>query len=418
MKSVVFYKTEKPSPVKILNGYVNIFVEGVFLERFINICRSKNIILWNIERKKSTIMHANISIADFRKIRRIAYKTKSIVKIREKKGLPFIFYRYKKRKIFLFCLLIMVLALIIFSQFLWNVELVIKDSEKLENVDGTEILQNLEDAGLKTGKLKKNINIANVVNSMRLKRNDIAWMGINLKGTNAIVEVVFSTEKPDIVNNNEYCNIVADREGIIYKISAQNGTPQVKNGDLVRKGDVLIAGWIEGKFTGKELVHSRGDIKAKVWYSLKEKQDYTQLVKIETGAIEEKYAIKFNNVQINLYKNKTSFEKSDQNVESKKLELFSNFYLPLEIIKITNKECYFEEKTYQEEELKENITTKLEGKLLEKIKDNNKELENIDSIITDKQINASKTNNSVEVEVVYEVIENIGVEEKLEEVAQ
>ncbi len=418
MKSVVFYKTEKPSPVKILNGYVNIFVEGVFLERFINICRSKNIILWNIERKKSTIMHANISIADFRKIRRIAYKTKSIVKIREKKGLPFIFYRYKKRKIFLFCLLIMVLALIIFSQFLWNVELVIKDSEKLENVDGTEILQNLEDAGLKTGKLKKNINIANVVNSVRLKRNDIAWMGINLEGTNAIVEVVFSTEKPDIVNNNEYCNIVADREGSIYKISAQNGTPQVKNGDLVRKGDVLIAGWIEGKFTGKELVHSRGDIKAKVWYSLKEKQDYTQLVKIETGAIEEKYAIKINNVQINLYKNKTSFEKSDQTVESKKLELFSNFYLPLEIIKITNKECYFEEKTYQEEELKENITTKLEGKLLEKIKDNNKELENIDSIITDKQINVNKTNNSVEVEVVYEVIENIGVEEKLEEVAQ
>ena len=244
MKSVVFYKTEKPSPVKILNGYVNIFVEGVFLERFINICRSKNIILWNIERKKSTIMYANISIADFRKIRRIAYKTKSIVKIREKKGLPFIFYRYKKRKIFLFCLLIMVLALIIFSQFLWNVELVIKESEKLENVDGTEILQNLEDAGLKTGKLKKNINIANAVNSVRLKRNDIAWMGINLKGTNAIVEVVFSTEKPDMVNNNEYCNIVADREGIIYKISAQNGTPQVKNGDLVRKGDVLIAGWI------------------------------------------------------------------------------------------------------------------------------------------------------------------------------
>ncbi len=418
MKSVVFYKTEKSSPVKILNGYVNIFVEGVFLERFINICRSKNIILWNIERKKSTIMYANISIADFRKIRRIAYKTKSIVKIREKKGLPFIFYRYKKRKIFLICLLIMVLTLIIFSQFLWNVELVIKDSEKLENVDSTEILQNLEEAGLKTGKLKKNINIANVVNSVRLKRSDIAWMGINLKGTNAIVEVVFSTEKPDIVNNNEYCNIVADREGIIYKISAQNGTPQVKNGGLVRKGDVLIAGWIEGKFTGKELVHSRGDIKAKVWYSLKEKQNYTQLVKIETGAIEEKYAIKFNNVQINLYKNKTSFEKSDQTVESKKLELFSNFYLPLEIIKITNKECYFEEKTYQEEELKENITTKLEGKLLEKIRDNNKELENLDSIITDKQINASKTNNSVEVEVVYEVIENIGVEEKLEEVAQ
>lgn len=418
MKSIVFYKTEKPSPIKFVNGYVKIFVEGVFLERFINICRSKNIILWNIERKKSTIMYANISITDFRKIRQIAYKTKSRVKIEGKKGLPFIFYRYKKRKIFLISLLLVILLLMVLSQFLWNVELNIKENEKLESIDTTELMQDFEEAGLKIGKLKKDINVAKIVNSVRLKRNDIAWIGINIKGTNAIVEVVLFTEKPNIVNNNEYCNIIADREGIIYKISAQNGTPQVKSGDLVRKGDILIAGWIEGKFTGKEMVHSRGDIKAKVWYTMKEKQDYVQLEKIETGDVEEKYSIKFNNFQINLYKEKTKFEKCDKLVESKKLELFQNFFLPIEMIKITYKECYYKEKTYSEEELKNSISTKLEEKLMENIKENNKKVEDLSKIITDKQINISKSNNSMEVEMVYEVLENIGIEEKFEEVPE
>ena len=48
-------------------GYVNIKVEGFFIERFINICISKKILLWNIKRKKSTIMYANIGINDYKK---------------------------------------------------------------------------------------------------------------------------------------------------------------------------------------------------------------------------------------------------------------------------------------------------------------------------------------------------------------
>ena len=29
-------------------GYLNIEVEGIFVERFINICKSKGILLWNV----------------------------------------------------------------------------------------------------------------------------------------------------------------------------------------------------------------------------------------------------------------------------------------------------------------------------------------------------------------------------------
>ena len=413
MKSVVFYKTDKTSPLKYVKGYVNIFVEGMFLERFINICRSKNIVLWNIERKRSTIMYVNISIEDFKKIKRIASKTKCKVKIMSKKGLPFIFYKYKKRKIFVICLFLVIVALLVLSQFLWNVEINIKDDDGTVEYNKEELMYNLEEAGLKVGKLKSEINVNNIVNNVRLKRNDIAWIGINMQGTNAIVEIVFSTEKPDIVDDNDYCNIVADKEGSIYKISAQNGTPQVETGDIVRTGDVLVAGWIEGKYTGREYVHSRGDIKAKVWYSKKVKENFKQSLKIETGNVEEKYSIKFNNFQINLYKVLTNFKKCDKIVENKKLELFSNFYLPIEIIKITNKECEIQEKTYTEEELKEKLVQQLEEELLEEIKQNNSDVEDIESIITDKQVIVNKDNESLEVELVYEVLENIGIEEKL-----
>ena len=53
-------------------GYVNIEVEGYFIERFINICNSKKIFLWNMKRKHSTIIRVNIGIRDFKKIKEIA----------------------------------------------------------------------------------------------------------------------------------------------------------------------------------------------------------------------------------------------------------------------------------------------------------------------------------------------------------
>ena len=412
MKSIVFYKKEKSSPLNFLKGYVNIFVEGVFLERFINICRSKNIVLWNIRRERSTIMYVNISIEDFKKIKSIASKTKCRIKIESKKGLPFVFYRYKKRKIFLIGLILVVLSLLAFSQFLWNIEVLIKDSNIPENYNETELLSQLQEAGLKIGTFQKYVNVSSVINSVRLQRNDIAWMGIDLKGTNAVVEIVFAKEKPKVVNEKDFCSVVAEKDGRILKISAQNGTLQVQNGDLVRKGDVLIAGWIEGKYTGKEFVHARGDVKAKVWYSKKEKQCYKQYKKIETGNFERKFAIKFNNFQINLYKVLTNFEKCDKIVENKKLEIFSDFYLPIEIIKITNLECEIHEKNYTEEELKNEMLTKLEEELLVEIKQNNN-IEQVESIINDKQVIINKTNDSLEVELIYEVIETIGIEQEL-----
>ena len=43
-------------------GYVNIIVEGFFTERFINICMSKNIFLFNIKREMMRTISIGIKI--------------------------------------------------------------------------------------------------------------------------------------------------------------------------------------------------------------------------------------------------------------------------------------------------------------------------------------------------------------------
>ena len=67
--------------LKYIFGYVNIKVESVFIERFINICISKKILIWNINRKNATTLYANIGIKDFKNIKGIARKTKSKIQM-------------------------------------------------------------------------------------------------------------------------------------------------------------------------------------------------------------------------------------------------------------------------------------------------------------------------------------------------
>ena len=55
-------------------GYVNVVIEGYYIERFINICISKKILLWNIKRRKASILYANINVKDFKRLRAIAKK--------------------------------------------------------------------------------------------------------------------------------------------------------------------------------------------------------------------------------------------------------------------------------------------------------------------------------------------------------
>lgn len=385
--------------IQYLSGYVDIVIEGYYIEKFINICNNEHIELWNIKRENAIKLHTSVEIKNFKLLRCICKKTKCKVKIEKKSGLPFVIKKYKKRKVFIIILLIIIIGIITLSNFIWNIEV-----EGNSNIPKEELISLASKYGLSVGQWKGKVDEKDVINKIRLERDDIAWVGIDIKGTNAIIKIVEADKKPEIIDEDEYCNIVADKDAMITKVSAQNGTPLVKAGDIVKKGNTLIAGWLEGKYTGKQYVHSHGDIQAKVWYTTTEKIDLKETKKVETGNTENKYSVKINNFEINLFKSLPKFQKYDTINENKKLKLFSNFYLPFEIVKYTYTE--YEENTvvHSIEEAKQMGV----GKAAETLKENIEGKE-----ILDKQVTVKQYNNYIEVQVTYEVEENIGVEEKI-----
>ncbi len=139
-------------------GYLEISIEGYYIERFINLCRSNKIIIWHLKRKEEIRLNFRISVQDFRKVCKLAKKTKCKIEIQSKKGFPFLLHRYKKRKIFFALLLIFLFLMFLSSNFVWNVDIIEENEQNLENIS-----QDIENAGLKNWRTK---------NKNRYKRNN------------------------------------------------------------------------------------------------------------------------------------------------------------------------------------------------------------------------------------------------------
>ena len=188
---------------------------------------------------------------------------------------------------------------------------------------------------------------------------------------------------------------------MITKITADTGTALVKPGDIVEKGDILIGGYMEGKYTDTRYVHASGTVEAKVWYTKNIKSGLTREISNETGKRENKYAISLNNFKINLYKSLPKFQIYDTINETNKIKLLKNFYLPIQIHKTTYIEKENTKMTYGKEELKTILLKELEEQFKQ---------EGISQLnVVNKIVNVyERENHTMELEMTYEVVKEIG----------
>jgi len=130
--------------IRYILGYVNISVEGYYIERFINVAISKNIFLWNTKIRRSTHAEVNVGIKDFKRIKEVARKTQCRININAKCGVPFIMNRYRKRKIFGIFLVLIICLIYTQSMFVWNIQI-----EGIERIKEEEIIGELSNARFK-----------------------------------------------------------------------------------------------------------------------------------------------------------------------------------------------------------------------------------------------------------------------------
>ena len=384
-----------------LYGYYEIEIEGMFLQRFVNLCKSKSIAIIDSKIMKSTVLKLKVLIEDFEDIKDICLKTNSIYEIKKEKGLPLFIKKYKKRKGFAIAILAIAIFIYINSLFIWNID--INLNGEFKNVSNEKIEELLKENEIKMGILKSKVNIKSLQNKIYLNFEEISWMDIDIKGTNLIlnaekiVEKIEDDDKDVLINTNQ---IIADKSGVIKKITVYSGTKMKNAGDQVSVGDILVIGEIEGKYLGKREVFARADIVLE--NQIKYEKECTLEIeeKEKTGNVQKNVEFYINNFKINLHKSLLNFENYDTIRESRKLKLFSNYYLPIEIVIYRFEEMKSVKKIYTKEELESKMLTEIKEEF-----ENQYDVSSFENIEIDKK--SILENGKLKLTVVYNVQEKI-----------
>lgn len=359
---------------KILGGYCCINVSGAGKERFLNLCKNKKILIWNLSRTQDSYRFY-VSFKAYKMLEEIREKSNTHIKIEGKYGLPFFLYRHKKRKIFFAGIFLCGSMIFFLSLFIWEIRII-----GTESYTEDEIRSYLTEQNIHTGLLKRKIDCAVLEENIREDFDRTAWVSCDLEGTLLTVHVKESLNIEDTNKNREEIanDIVALKDGVITSIITRNGTPLVKQGMEVKKGDTLISGIIYYYNDYDELLETSkisadGDVKAETIYHYEETFPLFYYEKQHTNQISKEYTIFISGHPLPVIGKDVAFQKYDTVINIYPLKIGTSFYLPLSL-QIKRHMAYVPKPvTLTDKEAKEKAAEKTEY-FLHQLKEEGKEI--------------------------------------------
>lgn len=378
-----------------LRGYVIIKVEGLTLERFLNLAADQDIYLWDIKRINYTLLEMKVSTKGFKALKEIVRKVGCRVEIVEKKGLPFIIYRLKNRKMLGFGILIFFSLILVLSSFIWSIEVL-----GLEKISKMDIIRVLEGENIRPGIIKYNID-KDYISSLLLNGFEhISFASIDIKGTKLIVSIYEQDIPPEKLDINIPCHIIAKKKGVIVKAIVKNGKTMVRKGDVVKKGQVLIAGMITDENTEDTIpIHAEGEVLAKTRYYYRLDEPIVKTIEEKTGNIVEVHEIRFGEKGIQFFKEDIPFNHYIENIREIK-PFKERINLPFKLL-------VHEYIEVEKKEAKQNIEFLKKSSYIKAIEQLNKEIPE-DAQIESKDVIYNIEKGILSTQVVIEVVEDIG----------
>jgi similar to stage IV sporulation protein len=307
--------------------------------------------------------------------------------------------------------LLFYLFLGVLSSFIWLVEV-----EGTQKVPQAKILQAAAAAGLRPGSFKSSFSKEEVARQILESTSGLSFVEVEVRGTKATIRVVESILPG---KTGQPCDLVARRSGIIKELLVLSGTPKVREGDLVQKGQVLISGVVEGEPSEEEkdpalleeprYVEAQGIVRARVWYRARGEAAKREVITKKTGRSTRIYCIRWQQKEI-IIKGpcQIPYPSYDLKVRRRHFPEWRNITLPVEFVTIEAEEIRKEQIQRSFDEALE-LATKRAQKNLEK-------LIPAEASVVRQQMRflGSSGENLVRVVLTAELIEDIGEKKPLE----
>ena len=332
-----------------LYGMVEVRIGEDQIERFLNLCRNRELQLYQIAHHKTEYCF-QMRLSDYWRIRPVAKKIGVLPLVSGRKGLPFWLGEWSRRKVFTGGFLLFALLLFFLTRMIWSI-----DIEGCSYHTEEALLKFLEKQGVHCGMFYRDLDYKRTEDLIRLTYQDISWVSVERVGTKLHIRLKESELVDTAIEEKKPADLIASRDGIVESIVTRSGTPMVEAGDEVKKGDVLISGIVEvtGDYDAPlstHLVYADGDV------ILTGTQGYHSVLELEyqekvyTGKEQKRISLRGFGYQVDFFTWENKGEAVDRLTEQKKLYLNPSLAFPISLLTTTCREYSIVRLRYREEE--------------------------------------------------------------------
>ena len=383
-----------------INSKVSIYIIGNNPDRFILRLHKKKINIYKINKISKEKVEIIIDYNNFEKVLKL--NTIYDIKINNYLGLVKI-----KRQLFkYYYMIIIAITCIIYIYFLsnmiFNVEIITNDLDMK-----TRLTNTLKKYDIKKYKLKKDYSYIQKVKNSILEEyhDDIEWVEIECVGTKYIIKY-----EPKVIkkkeDNKEFRHIIAKKNAIINKIYSSNGQVMKNKYSYVKKGDIIISGYIYLNDKIKSTTSAEGKVYGEVWYITNVVYPFNYYEKKKTGNKKIVYSVKFFDKNIELF----NLNKFNDKIVDEYILLKGDIF-PIKLVKEKQEEVIIKTSMNSLEETKLKAIDLAYTKMKQGLK-------NDEYIINYRVLDSKIIDKDVEMKIFFSVCEDIGEYLKIEEMKE
>lgn len=296
--------------INFFRGSVTLDITAPFPERVLNLCAQHGVLFWGVTWLEGGVLRLTVPRRQAARLRRLAEGIGGRAEEQGRRGLPDFLLKFKRRYALWVGLALSVLAVTVLSQFVLVVEVTGN-----ERISTAELRTSLARYGVGVGAFGLTLDTAKAEQQMLVELEELSWIGINLYGIRAQVQVRERTAPPEVVDRTITGDVVAEAPGVITDLSVYAGDRKCAEGQPVAEGDVLISGSVllEGPLYSEQdvgwmEVRAQGKIEADTWRTLSAAIPLTARVKRYTGETERRFFLELLGRRLDFFGNSGIYE--------------------------------------------------------------------------------------------------------------
>ena len=226
--------------ISLSEGKALIYADAENREKFISVLAKTGVRSVVTPDTETGGVNAELRPADVKKIAPILDKKEIMVYIKDVCGFAGFCAANRKRVGVLLGIIIFFAMLLVSTLYVMRIE--VSGSNLLSK---QTVIDDLEQFGISVGTKISEIDKDTCADRFLAKYPEFSWVAINFEGTTA--SITLKEKEPQQSQTGEkYDYLTADRDGVIKSLLVYSGKAAVKPGSAVKRGDILITGYITG----------------------------------------------------------------------------------------------------------------------------------------------------------------------------